>query len=173
MDQFLRIIYSFLSNQSTLQCAELTDNDFPLEFANTNFEGHYSALRLIGMGPPSEKLTKIPSKAVQGVSFDQVCIIYIVYTKLEICCPILGVIELCNHYCNSLLQCFMLQRVAIILLLFGQITLTMENVESISKDFLTETQQSNVKRMEFRNFAKLRQGFVTTKHPQNQSNFNL
>ena len=63
---------------------------------------------------------------------------------------------------------FMLQRVAIILLTrFGQITLTMENVEAISKDFLTETQQSNVKRMEFRNFAKLRQGFVTTKHPQN------
>ena len=62
-------------NCSTLHCVELSDGDFPLEFTNTNFEGHYGSLQLIGMGPPSENLTQVPAGAVNGVTFDTVFIL--------------------------------------------------------------------------------------------------
>ena len=62
-------------NCSTLHCVELSDGDFPLDFTNTNFEGHYGSLQLIGMGPPSENLTQVPAGAINGVTFDTVFIL--------------------------------------------------------------------------------------------------
>ena len=62
-------------NCSTLHCVELSDGDFPLEFRNTNFEGHYGSLQLIGMGPSSENLTQVPAGAINGVTFDTVFIL--------------------------------------------------------------------------------------------------
>ena len=57
-------------NCSTLHCVELSDGDFPLEFNNTNFEGHYESLQLSAMR--NENLTQIPAGAINGVTFDMV-----------------------------------------------------------------------------------------------------
>ena len=84
-------------NCSTLHCVELSDGDFPLEFTNTNFEGHYGSLQLIGMGPPSENLTQVPTGAINGVTFDTVFILQSITIGTTVACLITAPYDYSAH----------------------------------------------------------------------------